>query len=157
MQTDGNNSTTLSDDEKTTVNNDTKQTPVPEPEPEPTTAMQNAAEINNSARMLIRNVPVNTELIENLVIQTTGTGNLSINSKKSSSITTNQVMLPRLPSLPKFNSEDTNKSNDEHSVISRITEYVYAQQDITIDTILDFFSFPEYMKKYIPSRCWRYG
>ena len=80
MQTDGNDSTTLSDDEKTTVNNNTKQTSVPEPEP--TTAMQNAAEINNSARMLTRNAPVKTELIENLVIQTTGTGNLSINSKK---------------------------------------------------------------------------
>ena len=152
MQTDGNDSTTLSDDEKTTVNNDTKQKPVPEPEPEPTTAMQNAAEINNCARMLTRNTPVNTELIENLVIQTTGTGNLSINSKKSSSITTNQVTLPKLPSLPNFNSEDSNISNDEQSVISRITDCVYVQQDITTDTILDFFSFPEYMKKYIPSR-----
>ena len=150
MQTDGNDSTTLSDDEKTTVNNDTKQKPVPEPEP--TTVMQNAPEINNCARMLTRNAPVNTELIENLVIQTTGTGNLSINSKKSSSITTNQVTLPKLPSLPNFNSEDSNKSNDEQSVISRITDCVYVQQDITTDTILDFFSFPEYMKKYIPSR-----
>ena len=45
-----------------------------------------------------------------------------------------------------------NVSNDEHSVISRITECVDAQQNITTDTILDFFSFPEYLKKYIPSK-----
>ena len=105
MHIDGNDSTTLSDDEKITVNNDTKQTSVPELEPEPSTAIENVAEINNSARMLTGNAPVNTELIENLVIQTTGGGNLSINSKKGSSITTNQITLPRVPSLPKFNSK----------------------------------------------------
>ena len=114
----------------------------------------NLADIDNSARLLERNAPVNTELINNLVIRMSGSIS-SGNNKNSPSISTFQVPVPELPKIPAFEPESPNVAIDDDSVVSQITDFNFNEdknESMTTDSIFDFFSYPQYMKKYIPSK-----
>ena len=119
----------------------------------PNQTIGNLAEIDNSARLLERNAPVNTALINYLVIQISRSISIGTN-KNCPSITTFQVPVPELPKIPAFEPETTNVAIDDESVVSQITDFNFNEdknESMTTDYIFDFFSYPKYIKKYIPS------
>ena len=106
----------------------------------PNQTIGNLADIDNSARLLERNAPVNTELINNLMIQMSGSIS-SGNSKNSPSISTFQVPIPELPEIPAFEPKTTNVAIDDDSVVSQITDFNFnddKNESMTTDSIFDF-------------------
>ena len=83
-------------------------------------------------------------------------GNISSGTnRKSPSITTFQVTVPELSKIPVFEPETTNVAIDDESVVLQITDFNFNEdkkESMTTNSIFDFFSYPQYMKKYIPSK-----
>ena len=88
----------------------------------PNQTIGNLAEIDNSARLLEQNATVNTELINNLVIQMSRSISSGTN-KNSPSITAFQVPVPELPKIPAFEPKTTIVAIDDESVVSQITDF----------------------------------
>ena len=108
----------------------------------PNQTIGNLADIDNSARLLERNAPVNNELINNLVIRMSGSIS-SGNNKNSPSISTFQapVLVPELPKISAFEPETTNVAIDDDSVVSQITDFNFNEdknESMTTATIFDF-------------------